>query len=63
MAKNPYTTDTTTPSLGAIDLAHMMGAGIVIGMGGLETTGPAPKARRSLVSLLRKLTAFRSRAR
>jgi hypothetical protein len=27
MANNPFTTYTTTPSLGATDLANMMGAG------------------------------------
>jgi hypothetical protein len=41
----------------------MMGAGFVIGFGGLKNAGPAPKARHSLTRLLRKLTGFRSGAR
>ncbi len=63
MTNNPFnTTTTTTPSLGAIDLANMMGAGLVVGFGGLggETK---PKARRSFMGLLRKLAALRPGAR
>ncbi len=62
MTNNRFNPDTTTPSLGATDLASMMGAGFVIGFGGLggETK---PKARRSLKGLLRKLAGFRSSAR
>ena len=65
MANNPFTTTTTTatatPSLGATDLAGIMGAGFVIAFGGhmYETR---PKARRSLLALLRKLVTFRSGA-
>jgi hypothetical protein len=56
MANHPFTADTTTPSLGASDLANIMGAGLVIGFGGLQTQGQTQtKPRRSLMSLLRKL--------
>ena len=54
MTKHPFNADTTTPSLGASDLANLMGAGLVIGFGGLEGQ-TQPKPRRSLMSLLRKL--------
>ena len=62
MTNHRFNADTTTPSLGATDLANMMGAGFVIGFGGLggETK---PKARRSLKGLLRKLAALRPGAR
>ncbi len=60
MAKQPFIVDNTIPGLGASDLARIMGAGYVIGFGGLKTE-PRPKARRSLPSLLRKLARFRSR--
>ena len=56
MANHPFNADTTTPSLGATDLANLMGAGLVIGFGGLKgQTQTQPKPRRSLMSLLRKL--------
>ena len=58
MANHPFNADTATPSLGASDLANIMGAGLVIGFGGLQgqTQGQTqPKPRRSLISLLRKL--------
>jgi hypothetical protein len=62
MTNHRFNAPTTTPSLGATDLANLMGAGFVIGFGGLggETK---PKARRSLMGLLRKLAAFRPGAR
>jgi len=71
MTNNRFTADTTTPSLGATDLANMMGAGLVIGFGGLGGLGgfgglggeTKPKARRSLKGLLRKLVALRPGAR
>ncbi len=62
MAQHPFTTNNTSPGLGASDLASMMGAGFVIGFGGLENE-PQPKTRRSLKDLLRKLAGFRSNAR
>jgi hypothetical protein len=62
MANNPFNTYTTTPSLGATDLAHMMGAGFVIGFGGLETR-PQPKARRPLKGLFGRLAALLPGAR
>ncbi len=58
MAKHPFIVDNTIPGLGASDLARLMGAGYVIGFGGLENQ-PRPKARRSLMSLLRKLGTLR----
>ncbi len=74
MTNNRFNADTTTPSLGATDLANMMGAGLVIGFGGLGGLGglggfgglggeTKPKARRSLKGLLRKLVALRPGAR
>ncbi len=54
MANHPFNTYAATPSLGATDLANIMGAGLVIGFGGLEGQ-TQPKPRRSLMSLLRKL--------
>ena len=62
MTNHPFNTYTTTPSLGATDLANTMGAGFVIGFGGLggETK---PKARRPFKGLLRKLAALRPGAR
>ncbi len=62
MANQPFIVDNTIPGLGASDLARLMGAGYVIGFGGLKTE-PRPKARRSLLGLLRKLAGFRSSAR
>ncbi len=62
MANNSFTTYDTTPSLGATNLAYMMGAGIVIGFGGLEGQGQTqPKLRRSLLGWLHDLITFRSR--
>ncbi len=58
----PFIADNTIPGLGASDLARLMGAGYVIGFGGLKSEA-RPKARRSLVGLLRKLAGFRSSAR
>ncbi len=58
MAKHPFIADHTPPGLGASDLASMMGAGLVIGFGGLKTESQ-PKARRSLAGLLRKLAGLR----
>ncbi len=65
MTNNRFNATTTTPSLGAIDLANMIGAGLVIGFGGLGglETEPRPKARRSFMGLLRKLAALRPGAR
>lgn len=62
MTNHRFNAYTTTPSLGATDLANLMGAGVVIGFGGLggETK---PKARHSLKGLLRKLVALRPGAR
>ncbi len=54
MAKHPFNGDTAMPGLGAGDLANIMGAGLVIGFGGLESQ-TQPKPRRSLMGLLRKL--------
>ena len=62
MANNPFTAAQTPPALGASDLANMMGAGLVVGFGGLKTE-PRPKARRSLKALLHKLAALRPGAR
>ncbi len=59
MAKQPFIIDNTIPGLGAADLARLMGAGYVIGFGGLKTE-PRPKARRSLLGLLRKLATLRT---
>ncbi len=64
MTNNRFNADTTTPGLGAIDLANMMGAGFVIGFGGFGGFGglggeTKPKARRPFKSLLRKLAALR----
>ena len=59
MANNPFTT--TTPSLGASDMANILGAGFVIAFGG-HMYESRPKARRSLLALLRKLVTFRTRA-
>ncbi|MHA1151727.1 MAG: hypothetical protein ACTSQ7_03515 [Alphaproteobacteria bacterium] len=61
MVKHPFVANNTSPGLGAGDLASMMGAGFVIGFGGLRNE-PRPKARRSLKDLLRKLAGFRSSA-
>ena len=65
MTNNRFNADTTTPSLGATDLANMMGAGFVVGFGGLGGLGgeTKPNARRSLKGLLRKLVALRPGAR
>ena len=57
MANNPFNTYTTTPSLGATDLANMMGAGFVVGFGGLEAR-PQPKTRRPLKGLFGRLAAL-----
>ncbi len=62
MAKHPLIADNTSPGLGASDLARLMGAGYVIGFGGLRSE-PRPKARRSFMGLLRKFAARRSGAR
>ncbi len=62
MANHPFIADPTIPGLGASDLARLMGAGYVIGFGGLKRE-TRPKARRSLMGLLRKLAGFRSSAR
>ena len=62
MANHPFIADNTIPGLGASDLARLMGAGYVIGFGGLKSEA-RPKARRSLMGLLRKLAGFRSSAR
>ena len=62
MANHPFIANNTPPGLGASDLASMMGAGLVIGFGGLDDANPAPKTRRSLAGLLRKLAAFRPSA-
>ncbi len=64
MAKQPFIADNPLPGLGASDLARLMGAGYVIGFGGLGGLGgikgqPRPKARRALGALLRKLAALR----
>ncbi len=61
MADHPFIADNTIPGLGASDLARLMGAGYVIGFGGLKSEA-RPKARRSLMGLLRKLAGFRSSA-
>ncbi len=57
----PFIVDNTIPGLGASDLARLMGAGYVIGFGGLGGVGgkTRPKARRSLMGLLRKVAALR----
>ena len=60
MANNSFTTYNTSPSLGATDLANMMGTGIVIGFGGIEGQ-TQPKLRRSLLGWLSDLITFRSR--
>ncbi len=62
MANHPFIADPTIPGLGASDLARLIGAGYVVGFGGLKS-GARPKARRSLMGLLRKLAGFRSSAR
>ncbi len=62
MANHPFIVDNTIPGLGASDLARLMGAGYVIGFGGLKSEA-RPKARRSLMGLLRKLAARRPGAR
>ena len=62
MANHPFIADNTIPGLGASDLARLMGAGYVVGFGGLKSEA-RPKARRSLMGLLRKLAGFRSSAR
>ncbi len=62
MANQPFIVDPTIPGLGASDLARLMGAGYVIGFGGLKSEA-RPKARRSLMGLLRKLAALRPGAR
>ena len=62
MAKHPFVVDNTIPGLGASDLARLMGAGYVVGFGGISGQ-TRPKARRSLKGLLRKLAGFRSSAR
>jgi hypothetical protein len=58
MANQPFIVDNTIPGLGASDLARLMGATYVIGFGGIKSQ-PRPKARRSLMGLLRKLAALR----
>ena len=58
----PFIVDNTIPGLGASDLARLMGAGYVIGFGGLKSEA-RPKARRSLMGLLRKLAELRPSAR
>ncbi len=65
MTNHRFNTDTTAPSLGATDLANMMGAGFVVGFGGLGGLGgeTKPKARRSFMGLLRKLAALKPGAR
>jgi hypothetical protein len=65
MANHPFIVDNTIPGLGASDLARLMGAGYVIGFGGIGGPGgrTRPKARRSLMGLLRKLAARRPGAR
>jgi len=65
MTNHRFNATTTTPSLGATDLANMMGAGFVIGFGGLGGLGgeTKPKARRSFKDLLGKLAALRPGAR
>ena len=62
MANHPFIADNTIPGLGASELARLMGAGYVIGFGGLKSEA-RPKARRSLMGLLRKLAGFRTSAR
>ncbi len=62
MANQPFIADPTIPGLGASDLARHMGAGYVIGFGGLKRE-TRPKARRSLMGLLRKVAALRLGAR
>jgi hypothetical protein len=60
MANHPFNTYTTTPSLGATDLANIMGAGFVVGFGGfggLETRHQ-PKTRRPLKGLFGRLAAL-----
>ena len=61
MANHPFIVDNTIPGLGASDLARLMGATYVIGFGGLRSEA-RPKARRSLMGLLRKLAGSRSSA-
>ena len=68
MANQPFIVDNTIPGLGASDLARLMGAGYVIGFGGLGGVGGVggktrPKARRALMGLLRKAAALRPGAR
>ena len=68
MTNHRFNATTTTPSLGATDLANMMGAGFVIGFGGFGGLGglggeTKPKARRSFKDLLGKLAALRPGAR
>ena len=68
MANHPFIVDNTIPGLGASDLARLMGATYVIGFGGLGGLGghggeTRPKARRSLMGLLRKLAGLRPSAR
>ena len=68
MANHPFIADSTIPGLGASDLARLMGAGYVIGFGGFGGLGgpggqTRPKARRSLMSLLRKVATLRPGAR
>ncbi len=65
MANQPFIVDPTIPGLGASDLARLMGATYVIGFGGFGSLvgKTRPKARRSLLGLLRKLAEFRSSAR
>ncbi len=62
MANRPFIVDNTIPGLGASDLARLMGAGYVIGFGGLKNES-RPKARRSFMGLLRKVAALRPGAR
>ncbi len=62
MANQPFIADPTIPGLGASDLARHMGAGYVIGFGGFGGQ-TRPKARRSLLGLLRKVAALRPGAR
>ena len=62
MANQRFIVDNTIPGLGASDLARLMGAGYVIGFGGLKSEA-RPKARRSLKGLLRKLAELRPSAR
>ncbi len=61
MTNQPFIADPTIPGLGASDLARLMGAGYVVGFGGLKSPGgqTRPKAWRPLMGLLRKLAALR----